>query len=162
MNKQYLTFCKLAILFTLMLSVITGTACTRQEASNTQNNTNMENDTIKLTVEGGKTFTATLADNTSAQALKNLLSKGDVTVKMEDYGNMEKVGSLGTNLPRNDKPVTTGPGDLILYQGKYFVIYYGNNSWNLTRLGKISNVTGSELKSALGEGDVSVTISLDR
>lgn len=162
MNKQYLTLCRLATLFTLMLSALTGTACTRQEASNTQNNTNMENDTIKLTVEGGKTFTATLADNTSAQALKNLLSKGDVTVKMEDYGNMEKVGPLGTNLPRNDKPVTTGSGDLILYQGKYFVIYYGNNSWSLTRLGKICNVTGTELKSALGEGDVSVTISLDR
>ena len=67
--------------------------------------------TIRLTIKGGKTFTATLADNSSADALIELLSQGDVTVKMEDYGNMEKVGPLGTSLPRNDRQTSTGPGD---------------------------------------------------
>lgn len=75
---------------------------------------------------------------------------------------MEKVGPLGTSLPRNDRQTTTGPGDLILYQGKYLVIYYAANSWSLTRLGKIDSVSGSELKAALGEGDVTVTLSLER
>ena len=119
-----------------------------------------QQEVITLTVEGGKTFTATLVDNSSAEALKALLAKGDITVKMEDYANMEKVGPLGTSLPRNDKQITTGPGDIILYQGKYLVIYYATNSWSLTRLGKINNVSGSELKSALGKGDVTVTFSL--
>lgn len=39
-------------------------------------------------------------------------------------GNMEKVGSLGMTLPRNDRQITAAPGDLILYQGNSFVIYY--------------------------------------
>lgn len=127
-----------------------------------ENNKTMEPNTIRLTLESGKTFTATLADNSSAQALKQLLTKGDLTIRMEDYGDMEKVGPLGTNLPRNDRPTTTGPGDLILYQGKYFVLYYGHNSWNFTPLGKIEGVGGQQLLSDLGKGDVNVTLSLGK
>lgn len=90
-----------------------------------------------------------------------MLQNGPITIDMRDYGNMEKVGSLGTDLPRNDEQITTESGDLILYQGNAFVIYYAPNSWNFTRLGKINNVTQEELKEALGTGDVKVTLSLD-
>ncbi|HIR95479.1 MAG TPA: hypothetical protein IAC05_05555 [Candidatus Coprenecus stercorigallinarum] len=131
------------------------------QISDNQTNADMENNKIRLTVEGGRTFTATLVDNTSAQALVEQLAKGDITVDMEDYADMEKVGTLGISLPRNDRPTTTGPGDLILYQGHNFVIYYDTNSWNFTRLGKIDNVSQTELKAALGEGDVRVTLSLE-
>ena len=120
-----------------------------------------EMNTIKLTIEGGQTFTATLVDNSSTQALKEQLAKGDITVEMEDYAHMEKVGSLGIRLPRNDRQTTTGPGDLILYQGHNLVIYYDTNSWNFTRLGKIDNTSQAELKAALGKGDVKVTLSLE-
>lgn len=122
----------------------------------------METNSIKLTIRGGETFTAMLVDNSSTRALKEQLAKGDITVEMEDYADMEKVGSLGISLPRNDRRTTTGPGDLILYQGHNLVIYYDTNSWNFTRLGKIDNVDGAQLKSALGEGGVTVTLSLDR
>lgn len=122
----------------------------------------METNSIKLTIRGGETFTATLVDNSSTRALKEQLAKGDITVEMEDYADMEKVGSLGISLPRNDRRTTTGLGDLILYQGHNLVIYYDTNSWNFTRLGKIDNVDGAQLKSALGEGGVTVTLSLDR
>lgn len=146
------------ILPTLLIALAILTA----QASNPEHETinNMETNVIKLTVNGGKTFTATLVDNSSTQALIELLEKGPVTIDMEDYANMEKVGPIGRTLPRNDKPTTTGPGDLILYQGRYFVIYYDNNSWDLTRLGKIDGATQAELKSALGKGNVTVTISL--
>lgn len=127
-----------------------------------ENHKIMETNSIKLTIKDGKTFTATLADNSSADALIKLLSKGDVTMEMEDYANMEKVGPLGTNLPRYDRQTSTGPGDIILYQGKYLVIYYSTNSWNFTRIGKIDNADGAQLKSALGNGDVTVTLSLNR
>ena len=73
---------------------------------------------------------------------------------------MEKVGSLGASLPRNDEQITAKPGDLILYQGDSFVIYYAPNSWNFTRLGKINDVTQEKLKEALGNGDVKITLSL--
>lgn len=145
----------------LMLAAFFATAQAQQEVSTNQTKTKMENNTIRLTIGGGKTFTATLTDNSSAQALLEQLAKGDITVKMEDYGNMEKVGSLGIRLPRNDRPTTTGPGDLILYQGQYFVVYYDTNSWNFTRLGKINHASQADLKAALGKGDVTVTLSLD-
>lgn len=116
---------------------------------------------MKLKIEGGRTFTATLVDNSSTKVLKELLAKGDITVHMEDYASMEKVGSLGTSLPRNDRPTTTSAGDLILYQGHNLVLYYDVNSWNFTRLGKIEGVSGKELLDALGRGDVTITLSMD-
>ena len=145
----------------LMLSAFAMAVQAQQKVFNNQNKTNMENNTIKLTIEGGKTFTATLVDNSSTQALKEQLAKGNITVKMEDYANMEKVGSLGIRLPRNDKQTTTGPGDIILYQGHNLVIYYDTNSWSFTRLGKINNASQADLKAALGRGDVTVTLSLE-
>lgn len=114
---------------------------------------------LYLTV-GETTFVAEFADNSSVEALKDLLSDTPLTLQLHDYGNFEKVGSLGHNLPRNDEPITTAAGDLILYQGNQFSIYYAENSWSFTRLGKIQNVTSNELKAALGSGDVTVTLSL--
>ena len=152
---------RLIMITILMLSAFAMAVQAQQKVSNNQNKTNMENNTIKLTIEGGKTFTATLVDNSSTQALKEQLAKGNITVKMEDYANMEKVGSLGIRLPRNDKQTTTGPGDIILYQGHNLVIYYDTNSWSFTRLGKINNASQADLKAALGRGDVTVTLSLE-
>ena len=147
----------------LMLSAFAATVQAQQKVFNdNQNKTNMESNTIRLTIEGGRrTFTATLVDNSSTQALKEQLAKGNITVEMEDYANMEKVGSLGIRLPRNDKQTTTGPGDIILYQGHNLVIYYDTNSWSFTRLGKINNASQADLKAALGKGDVRVTLSLE-
>ena len=146
----------------LLLSAFAAAVQAQQKVFNdNQNKTDMESNTIRLTIEGGRSFTATLVDNSSTQALKEQLAKGNITVEMEDYASMEKVGSLGISLPRNDRPTTTGPGDLILYQGHNFVIYYDKNSWNFTRLGKIDNATQPELKAALGKGDVKVTLSLE-
>ena len=130
---------------------------------NNQNKTNMESNTIKLTIEGGKSFIATLEDNFSAKALREQLAKGNITVEMNDYGDMEKVGSLGINLPRNDRQTTTGPGDIILYLGNNLVIYYDTNSWNFTRIGKVNGIsTRKEMLDLLGgAGKISVTLSLD-
>lgn len=115
---------------------------------------------MKITA-GDTTFMATLADNASVEALKELLAKGPLTINMSDYAGMEKVGPIGTDLPRNDEQISTGAGDIILYQGNSLVIYYDTNSWNFTRIGKIEGVTGEELLDAFGSGDVTVTFSLE-
>ena len=130
---------------------------------NNQNKTNMESNTIKLTIEGGKTFTAKLEENSSAKALREQLAKGSITVEMNDYGDMEKVGSLGISLPRNDRQITTRPGDIILYLGNNLVIYYDTNSWNFTRIGKINGIsTRKEMLDLLGgTGKISITLSLE-
>lgn len=109
---------------------------------------------------GDKTLTATLENNSSAEALKELLSKGSLTLQMSDYGGMEKTAALPESLPRNDQSIKTEAGDLILYQGNIITIYYDTNSWSLTRLGKINGITKSELQSILGKGDVTVTFSI--
>ena len=97
-------------------------------------------------------------NNSSAEAFIELLRRGDLTVNMHDYGNFEKVGSIGTSLPRNDKRITTVPGDVILYQGDQITIYYDTNTWSFTKLGKVQNV--ERLKSILGDGNVTVRFSL--
>jgi hypothetical protein len=119
----------------------------------------METNSMNIKI-GDTVFTATLVKNSSVDALKKTLSKGPITINMRDYGSMEKVGSLGMDLPRNDEQITTEAGDIILYQGNAFVIYYAPNSWNFTRLGKINNVSTKELKEILGDGNVTVTLSL--
>ena len=127
-----------------------------------QNNSeeNMSNTTIKISVNG-TTLTATLKDNVSTKALVNLLKEGPLTINMNDYARMEKVGPIGTTLPQCDERLTTQPGDLILYRGQYFVIYYAQNTYSLTPLGKIDNITNNELIKILGNGDVTVTLSLN-
>lgn len=120
---------------------------------------NVQENTISLQI-GDTVLTAAMEDNSSAQALMDMLADGPVEIAMQDYGDMEKVGSLGQDLPTNDEQTTTEAGDLILYQGDSFVIYYAPNSWNFTRLGKINDVSEEELREILGDGDVSVTLSL--
>lgn len=116
---------------------------------------------IAITSESGKhELTATLSDNSSAEAFYNLLQSGAVAVKMHDYGSFEKVGPLPKSLPRNDKQISTSAGDIILYQGNQITIYYDKNSWNFTRLGKVDGLTQSELKSILGKGDVTATFEI--
>ena len=106
------------------------------------------------------TLTATLYDNSSSRALVDLLQKGSVTIDMHDFSNFEKVGDLPVTLPRNDTPTDTDAGDLILYLGKRFVIYYDKNSWDFTALGKIDGVTKAELKKILGKGNITAVLSI--
>ena len=116
---------------------------------------------IQITSDSGShKLTATLADNSSAMAFYELLEKGPVTIKMTDYGNFEKVGPLGTSLPRNDTQITATAGDIILYQGNQITIYYDTNNWNFTRLGKVDGVTQAELKKILGKGDVTAVFEI--
>jgi hypothetical protein len=116
---------------------------------------------IQITSDSGNhKLTATLADNSSATAFYELLKKGPLTVDMHDYGSFEKVGSLGTSLPRNDTQITTSAGDIILYQGNQITIYYDVNSWNFTRLGKVDGVTQAELKKILGKDNVTAVFSV--
>ena len=106
------------------------------------------------------TLRVALANNSSADALRELLADGPLTVQMHDYGSFEKVGPLGHTLPTNDEPITTEPGDVILYQGNQITIYYDVNHWNFTRLGRVEDVSADELREILGNGNVTATFEL--
>ena len=98
-------------------------------------------------------------DNDSVRELKELAEK-NLLIQMSMYGGFEQVGSIGQNLTRNDKQTTTEPGDIVLYSGNQLVVFYGSNSWSYTRLGKI-NLSDEELENLLGNGDVTITLSME-
>ncbi len=108
-----------------------------------------------------KTFYAHLEDNSSAAALIEKLSSGEIVIDLHDYGSFEKVGPLPWELPRNDETITTQPGDVILYQGSQITIYYDENTWDFTKLAKIPDITKDDLLEAFGEGNVSVIFSIE-
>lgn len=149
-----------AISESVVSSTAPESAASSAQTSEVEISDNKEEKTMKITV-GDTVFTASFADNSSAEALKDMLSEAPLTIEMHDYGNFEKVGTLGVTLPRNDEQITTVPGDIILYQGNSLTIYYDENSWSFTKIGHIDNATPAELKAALGSGDVTVTFSLD-
>lgn len=138
------------------------------DSSNTQqvnvpqpdtNSDTEENMVKKMTLQiGNSSFTATLENNPALDAFVEMMNDSSIIIQMNDYSGFEKVGSLGTNLPADDKQTTTHAGDIVLYNGNQIVIFYGSNSWSYTRLGKIDDLSGWE--DALGSGDITVTFSL--
>ena len=113
---------------------------------------------LKIEVNGN-TLYADFEDNSSAEALKEKLQSGSLTLEMEDYGGFEKVGDLPFSLPTNDENITTSAGDVILYQGNKLTIYYDTNTWTFTKVAKIRDADSS-LKSKLGEGNVKATFTI--
>ena len=97
-------------------------------------NENTQSMTMNITA-GGKTITATLADNASAKALAEKLKSGSVTVEMKANG-FEHYGPLGFSLERHDEQISAVSGDIMLYNGNNICVFYGNNSWSYTRLGR--------------------------
>ena len=127
----------------------------------TRNGSNVEGETImNMNVQvGDALFSATLEENEAVTAFVEMMGEGSVVIQMSDYSGFEKVGPLGTSLPANNSQTTTHAGDIVLYNGNQIVIFYGSNSWSYTRLGHIDDLVGWE--EALGDGDVTVTFSLE-
>ena len=100
-------------------------------------------------------------DNESVSVLRELVSPEPLTVQMSMYGGFEQVGPLGKSLPRNDSQTTTAAGDIVLYSGNQIVIFYGSNSWAYTRLGHITDRDDAGMAALLGNGNVTITISME-
>ena len=97
-------------------------------------------------------------DNAAVADLKDAVSDNQITIEMSMYGGFEQVGSIGRSLTRDDKQITTNPGDIVLYNGNQLVIFYGSNSWSYTKLGKVQNISNDELTELLSNGDVTINI----
>ena len=164
--KKLISFLIAAVLFTTTACAagnkVVSTPSTGSGTTTTDNTKGVLPMKLNIQIDNGTnkhTLTATLYDNSSSRALVELLQKGAVTIDMHDFSNFEKVGELPVTLPRNDTPTNTDAGDLILYLGKRFVIYYDKNSWDFTPLGKVDGVTKAELKKILGEGNVTAVLT---
>ena len=138
----------------------TETSATSEMTIQTEETTTVTEAERSMTLKiGEKEVQVTWEDNDSVEDLKKLAAS-DLTIKMSMYGGFEQVGSIGQAITRDDKQTTTKPGDIVLYSGDQIVMFYGSNSWSYTRLGKI-NLTEKELKDLVGNGDVTITLSLN-
>ena len=122
--------------------------------------TTQEDSSVITLTAAGTPLTVEWAENSTVDALRALLEEGELTMTLSDYAGFEKGGPLPRALPQNNTPMDTDAGDIILYQGRQFVIYYDKNSWSLTPLGRITGLDGASLRALLGEGDVTVTLAL--
>lgn len=143
----------------MTMIVCSASSCDKNDDnSNTENTTHMANGKIKIKV-GSQTFTATLLDNNSAKAFKEMLP---LTINMVELNNNEKYYDLPNSLPTNSSnPGTIKNGDLMLYGSKTLVIFYKSfsTSYSYTKLGAVDDVTG--LAAALGSGNVTVSFEME-
>ena len=141
---------------------ITATAIseTSETTAQTEETTTVTEAEISMTLKiGEREVQVTWEDNDSVDDLKKLAASG-LTIKMSMYGGFEQVGPIGQSIARDDEQIATAPGDIVLYSGDQIVVFYGSNSWEYTRLGKI-NMSEDELTELLGNGDVTITLSVE-
>ena len=120
----------------------------------------ISNMTLVMTIDG-KEIPVKWENNDSVNALKSLATS-ELKISMSKYGGFEQVGKIGTSITKNDRDITTSPGDIVLYSGNQMVIFYGENSWDYTMLGHIDDYTDAELSELLGNKDVTVVLSIKK
>lgn len=164
MKKSYIlsTFILIFLLFTPCYGCESSAQTDSSAESGTKLEETMEsksqNTSLKISI-GGKEVQVAWEENESVAALKNLAAeKAPLEIKMSMYGGFEQVGRIGKSLPRNDSETTTSAGDIVLYSGNQIVIFYGQNSWSYTRLGKITGKNASEMRELLSKNDVVIKI----
>ena len=113
---------------------------------------------LVMTVDGKKVDTV-WESNPSVEAVRRLAAEG-LTIAMERYGGFEQTGSMKEAVERNDSLITVGPGDIVLYRGIQICLYYGENTYDFTRLGRIQNMSAPEITSMLDKPGVTVVFSL--
>ena len=128
-----------------------------KEEENNEENKEMNKEMV-MKIDGTK-VDVSWEENASVKELEELAASG-LSISMSMYGGFEQVGSIGKSITQNDKQMTTGAGDIVLYSGNQLVVFYGSNSWAYTKLGKI-NMSQKELADLLGNGDVTITISME-
>ena len=103
---------------------------------------------------GTEEVPVTWEENESVNKLKSMLP---LDIRMSKYGDFEQVGSLGYDVISNDEKIDAECGDIMLYSGDQIVLFYGTNSWEYTRLGRI-DLPEDDVKRLLGNKDVNICI----
>lgn len=167
---------KIVYLIVLVLIIVGITACSSEKNSATKQQTTSitsentgeqkvqneqsQNEIPQMKIQIGEyIFYASLENNTSVDALIQMMKETPIVINMRDYSGFEKVGALGTTLPDSNSQITTQAGDIVLYNRDQIVVFYGSNSWSYTKLGHVNDLT--DWKKALGSGDVEITFSID-
>lgn len=132
-------------------------------ADNNNPNDDMSNIKYIYAIINDNRLEIELSQNVTVNALIARLREGNITYTARDYGGFEKVGSIGVALPTSDTNINAEAGDVMLYQGNQIVMFYGENRYSYTRIGKIKGITTTQLRSVLNaeRGNIEVTFSLN-
>ena len=122
------------------------------------NNINQINNNLKLFIDDIEVIVE-WEDNDSVKEIKELVKSKELIINAHQYGNFEQVGEIGKNIVSKNEQMTTEPGDIVLYNSSNIVIFFGNNSWSYTKLGRIKEKNLSELKALLDKNNVVIKIS---
>ena len=124
---------------------------------NDVNDINENNDNLKLFIDNIE-VKVEWEDNDSVKEIKEIAKDEGLIINTHQYGGFEQVGEIGQSIVSNNVQMTTEPGDIVLYNGNNIVVFFGNNSWSYTKLGKIKNKSLSELKELLDKNNVVINI----
>ena len=141
-------------ILTAVLALLLGAACAAEGTGEAEGGEPQ----MRMWINGTPVEVAWEA-NEAVEALRALAAEG-LTVEMSMYGGFEQVGPIGRELPRDDRQTVTEAGDIVLYAGDRLVVFYGANSWAYTRLGHITDKTPEELRDLLGNGDVTISLTI--
>ena len=97
-------------------------------------------------------------DNASVDAIR-AMAKDGLTVDTHRYGGFEQVGPLGKSVSRNDSSMTSSPSDIFLYSGNQIVLFFGENTYSYTALGKI-DLPESDIVALLDKDSAEITLSI--
>ena len=123
-----------------------------------QENVGKPNSSITVSI-GDQVFSATLSDTEAAKTFQEMLP---LTLEMQELNQNEKYFHFDQEFPTDDYfPSEIQCGDLMLYNGSYVVLFYQTftSSYRYTDLGRIDDPSG--LAEAVGQGNVTVTFSLE-
>ena len=146
------------IIVALSANVICACSVQTNASANTSTNVQSKGEiNMKLLIDNVE-VTVDWENNESVQQILSIASNSDIIVNMHRYGGFEQVGELGHNIVSNNMQITTEPGDIVLYNGNNIVVFFGNNSWSYTKLGKIKGKSLNELKTLLDKSSVVINI----
>ena len=129
------------------IMLLFATACSPEDKPLTPSTTTVGDITLII---GDRTFTATMEQNSTAEAFRALLP---LTLEMQELNGNEKYRYLFESLPANRTKVgTIHAGDIMLYGDNCVVVFYETftTTYQYTPIGHITNPEG--LKAALGTG----------
>lgn len=115
---------------------------------------------IQLAIDG-RILNVKWENNQAVSELKELARSQPLILNGRIFGAMEQTARLPRTLTTADNTsMTAQPGDIMLYEGRQFVVFFGNNTWDYTRMGRIEGLTHEDLEKLLNKESVVIKLLL--
>lgn len=109
---------------------------------------------LKIRIQG-KSYDVDWSNQSAVMAIMNQLSSAK-KIPMTKNG-MTHAGSLGFNVPRNDRAMIVQPGDIV-YSGGNLVICTGSDDMSCTKLGHIRGCSETQIRNMFNPASVNLEL----